>query len=173
METKKIIEIPKNENPKKVSIQKEKKCRVITQTDKWVLQSEHYNPETQFEILTNKNSDDPIYKMILSQIQQKINGYKSQDNEKKLYSPNIFVDLTHVLHILGESNMTCYYCKKMTTILYEHVREPSQWTLERIDNNYGHNKNNVVISCLSCNLSRRCMYHERYLFTKQLNIVKK
>jgi hypothetical protein len=173
METKKIIEIPKKESNKTVAIQKEKKCRVITQTDKWVLKTEHYNPETQFEILTNKNTDDPIYQMILSQIQQKINGYKSQDNEKKLYSPNIFVDLTHVLYILCESNMTCYYCKKMTKILYEHVREPSQWTLERIDNDYGHNKNNVVISCLSCNLSRRCMYHERYLFTKQLNIVKK
>jgi hypothetical protein len=57
-------------------------------------------------------------------------------------------------------------------ILYEHVREPKQWSLERIDNDYGHNKNNVEIACLSCNLRRKTMYHERFIFTKQLNIVK-
>jgi hypothetical protein len=48
-----------------------------------------------------------------------------------------------------------------------------QWTLERIDNDLGHNKNNVEIACLNCNLRRRTMYHERYLFTKELNIIKK
>jgi len=58
-------------------------------------------------------------------------------------------------------------------ILYENVREPLQWTLERIDNDFGHNKNNVEIACLNCNLRRRTMYHERYLFTKELSIVKK
>jgi hypothetical protein len=26
---------------------------------------------------------------------------------------------------------------------------------------------------LTCNLRRRTMYHERYVFTKQLNVVKK
>ena len=48
-----------------------------------------------------------------------------------------------------------------------------QWSLERIENQYGHNKENVEIACLSCNLGRRTMYHERYLFTKQLEIIKK
>jgi hypothetical protein len=52
------------------------------------------------------------------------------------------------------------------------VREPQQWTLERMDNDFGHNEGNVVIACLSCNLRRRTMHYERYLFTKQLNIVK-
>ena len=27
-----------------------------------------------------------------------------------------------------------------------------QWTLDRIDNNIGHSKENVVICCLKCNL---------------------
>ena len=48
-----------------------------------------------------------------------------------------------------------------------------QWTLERIDNGMGHNKDNVEIACLLCNLRRRTMYHERYVFTKQMmNVVK-
>ena len=29
------------------------------------------------------------------------------------------------------------------------------WTLDRIDNNIGHNRDNVVISCLACNLQKR------------------
>ena len=33
-------------------------------------------------------------------------------------------------------------------------------------------KNNIEISCLSCNIRRRCMYHDRFRFTKQLNLVK-
>ena len=57
-------------------------------------------------------------------------------------------------------------------LLYRHVRESTQWTLERIDNDHGHNRNNVEIACLGCNLRRRCMYHERFVFTKQLQIRK-
>ena len=68
--------------------------------------------------------------------------------------------------------MKCFYCQKLVYVLYDNVREPRQWTLERIDNKFGHNMDNVVISCLSCNLKRRCIYHERFLFTKQLNIIK-
>jgi len=59
------------------------------------------------------------------------------------------------------------------SVLYEIVREPMQWTLERINNDFGHNYGNVEIACLNCNLHRRTMYHERYLFTKELNIIKK
>ena len=57
-------------------------------------------------------------------------------------------------------------------ILYKLVRESSQWSIERINNEFGHNKDNVTIACLDCNLKRKTMYHERFKFTKQLNIVK-
>lgn len=53
------------------------------------------------------------------------------------------------------------------------LEKPKQWTLDRIDNDIGHYSDNVVIACLSCNLHRKTMYHERFLFTKQLNIIKK
>jgi len=58
-------------------------------------------------------------------------------------------------------------------ILYEIVRESLQWTLDRIDNAVGHNKNNVLIACLHCNLKRRKQSKDAFLFTKQLQIVKK
>ena len=48
-----------------------------------------------------------------------------------------------------------------------------QWSLDRIDNNIGHNVGNLVIACLECNLKRRRRTDEKFLFTKQLNIVKR
>jgi len=91
---------------------------------------------------------------------------------KKIYSEPNFVTMDNVLQLMEKCENKCFYCKKMVHVLYENVREPMQWTLERIDNDFGHNSNNVEIACLNCNLRRRTMYHERYLFTKELNIVK-
>ena len=48
----------------------------------------------------------------------------------------------------------------------------NQWSLDRINNDLGHNANNVVISCLDCNLKRRRTGKDAFLFTKQLTIVK-
>ena len=57
-------------------------------------------------------------------------------------------------------------------LLYDIVREAKQWTLDRINNDIGHNIDNVLISCLECNLKRRRTNKDAFLFTKQLVIVK-
>ena len=85
--------------------------------------------------------------------------------------PTEFIDISFVISKLIECP-TCYYCKDNVQLIYEFVREPKQWTLDRIDNSHGHNRNNVEISCLRCNLRRRIMHHERFVFTKQLVIKK-
>ena len=46
------------------------------------------------------------------------------------------------------------------------------WTLDRIDNNIGHNTDNVVISCLACNLQKRRRGEEAFKFMKQMVIKK-
>ena len=73
---------------------------------------------------------------------------------------------------LVESKLKCYYCKSEMTLIYEKVRQMNQWTLDRIDNSLGHNGDNVLISCLECNLKRRNTSKDKFLFTKQLNIKK-
>ena len=47
-----------------------------------------------------------------------------------------------------------------------------QWSLDRIDNSIPHTNDNVIISCLKCNLQRRCQNKDNFLFTKQLKIEK-
>jgi hypothetical protein len=106
------------------------------------------------------------------QINYKIHSYRSQDLKKSLYDESKFVDYTYVMELLREKQLLCFYCREPTSLMYETVREGKQWTLDRIDNSFGHNRGNVEIACLTCNLRRRTMYHERYVFTKQMTRVK-
>jgi hypothetical protein len=167
---------PPNKTSKKVKEKKEKSKRVITNHSKWRFSEEELRHENQYKTLCEIQREyDPAnsnHRFMVSQIKNKIYGYSFQDGTKEKFSETEFVDLSGVLQKLVDCKMECFYCMKKVKLLYEFVREESQWTLERIDNNLGHNTNNVEIACLECNLKRRTMYHERYLFTKQFSIKK-
>jgi len=154
------------------------KKRVVTETSKWHFGTDELSYQKQFEYMNQIHqsnitpSNESTCKFILQQINQKIYGYGSQDLKKKKMNTEQFIQTDDVIKLMIECKNMCFYCKEPVQVLYENVREPKQWSLDRLDNNFGHNKNNVVISCLICNLRRKTMYHERYAFTKQLNIVK-
>ena len=175
----KIITIePKLKKTVKPVILAKPKCkRVITTSKKWTFLTEDLDPINQCalvkDMLTGQDqSHSKLVDFIQQQIKQKIYGYKSQDLLKSKYDESKFVDYAKILEMMVASDMKCYYCHKPYLVIYEYVREPRQWTVERIDNKFGHNKDNIEIACLDCNLHRRTMYHERYVFTKNLNIVK-
>lgn len=109
----------------------------------------------------------PVVDILLRQIRIKQAGYRCQDTHKDLFDPSRFVDARYILELLQAANNTCFYCREPVLLFYEYRRDPKQWTLERIDNAFGHNRGNVEIACLSCNVRRRTMYHERYIATKQ------
>ena len=170
-DTKKIIII--EEKTKKVKLEKPKKKRVITQSINWETAIEELLDIDDIENTIDENDDTKSCKMILLQIKRKISGYLGQDKEKKLVNRELFVNVQDVIKLFKTSKMICYYCKEKTEIMYEFVREPKQWTLERLDNAFGHNRDNVVISCLRCNLRRRTMAKERYLQTKAMSKIVK
>jgi hypothetical protein len=158
---------------------KEKKMRVETNT--WGLNKDDLSFETQLEllkmiynldILEKNDKPDKHLQMIISHIKTKISSYKQQDILKKKLLEKDFVSFTDVIILLNECNMRCYYCNCETYLLYEIVREMKQWSLDRINNDIGHNKNNLVISCLECNLKRRRTNKDAFFFTKNLKIVK-
>lgn len=117
----------------------------------------------------NFQHDESIKKTII----KKVNGYKQQDKKKEIFDLNYFISIENVIEKIVVSKLKCYYCKEKMKIIYSDNREPTQWTLDRIDNDMGHNRDNVVISCLQCNLKRRTTNMNKFLFTKQLKIVKK
>jgi len=110
---------------------------------------------------------------ILSLLKKKISSYRQQDRHKKILRKEYpIITLDETIEKLVASKLKCYYCKCKVFILYKKIRDERQWTLDRIDNSLGHHKDNVVISCLKCNLKRRTTEIDRFTFTKQLKIKK-
>jgi hypothetical protein len=106
------------------------------------------------------------------EIENKRGNYKQQDILKKRWNETIFVNFPYIVDLLFKENLLCFFCKEQMMIHYEFAREMKQWTLDRIDNDLGHNEGNVVVSCLDCNLKKRRRGTNAFVFTKQLNIIK-
>jgi len=159
--------IPQSTKEQKTIQKKEKKKRKITTQPKWT----HIPFEKQLFFIQQGFDDDDIENLFIQQIQQKLSGYKCQDIKKKRYSPNLFIQKKDLLELLKDSGLICLYCKEPISLFYEDVREPKQWSLDRVDNSLGHNTNNVCIACLSCNLRRKTIHHERYVKAKQQQLV--
>lgn len=109
---------------------------------------------------------------LVSEIKNKISGYKQQDIKKKILEEDKLITFDETIEKLVVSKLICKYCALKMKIFYENSREPSQWTLDRIDNSLGHNCDNVVICCLSCNLKRRRLNHDKFLFSQKMKLVK-
>ncbi len=151
------------------------KKRVITHQLKWVnaiTSTDIHCTAGQLQFLEEEEDNEKRKNIILRELARKIEGYRYQDKEKAKFDSMKFVDLDHVLVMLRDCNEKCFYCKEAVKILYDVARDPKQWTLERIFNERGHNKDNVEIACLSCNIKRRTMYYEKFRFTKQVKFVK-
>ena len=158
---------------KKIKIgEKEKKERKVIQTWKHKIflldRTNHISIINQLFLNQSFEGDATTKK----ELQKKLNSYKQQDI-KKNKTENGLISYEELLEKLVISKLRCYYCKKEALLLYENNREQKQWTLDRLDNSCGHAKDNVVISCLKCNLERRCLNDEKFLFTKQMRLIKK
>ena len=120
----------------------------------------------------NSTENSKEKEIILKEIENKISSYRQQDLLKKHFDEKEFITSEILIPKMVESNMKCYYCSCEMFILYENVREMSQWSVDRIDNSIGHNKDNFVLSCLNCNIKRRKRSSDKFLFSKHLNIIK-
>ena len=166
--TRELTNKDKDKNPRK--------RRQATESKRWDFEAETMTPEYQLELLTKCLCEPPTensrVQLLKQHIHHKWYGYRSQDIEKRLYLPEWFVSEREIIELLMDSRLLCFYCRCSIQLFYEYVRESTQWSLERIDNTHGHNRGNVVIACLGCNVRRRTMYYERFLATKQMTITK-
>lgn len=128
--------------------------------------------QTLREEKKKKEDTKEEYTLAKREINKKITSYKKQDIDKKRYVESKFITFDETIDLLCESALLCYYCRKQMCIFYDNVREKSQWTLDRVDNDVCHSKDNLVVSCLSCNLQKRRRESEAFKFMKQLKIEK-
>jgi len=140
---------------------------------KWRIQPEMLTQSFQSSIIQMEDATIcKTYPLIKQQLELKLYSYRQQDIKKNLYQQDAFITLTDTISLLRECNLECVYCNECVFVLYENVRDPKQWSLDRIDNDLGHNNGNVMIACLQCNLKRRRINMSSFLFTKQMKLVK-
>lgn len=178
-----IFNVAPKRGAKKEIVQKPKEKRKVTLSSKWTFSTDDFTiPAQMARISTLQSSasspsltliEDPLTGRMKQEISHKLYGYKHQDIKKNLYAENEFITFHQTIEKLLACQFKCFYCNKNVNVLYEEVRDPTQWSLERIDNKFGHNDNNIVIACLHCNLHRRTIYYERYVQTKQIMNIQK
>jgi hypothetical protein len=154
---------------------KESKKRV--ESEKWTFSEEHYKYENQLKMINdilnnNLNYTNEVSKIAIQEVNKKMYSYKQQDILKKRFDETNFLTFESIINKMNECELKCRYCTKEMNVLYDISREMRQWSVDRIDNDKGHNINNYHLACLDCNLKRRRRTDEKFLFTKQLNIIK-
>ena len=170
METnKKKIQITGKTNVDRLTKEKKKRIRVSAQEKKL----DHDREIVLIDNLVDEMIGDEYYEKALKDIENKINGYKQQDVKKGIYDSNRLISLNETVLKLQECELKCNYCCEPVKILYRIVREPKQWTLDRIDNDDCHSSDNTVIACLECNLKRRVIDKEKFEFTKKMKLIKR
>ena len=163
-----------NSEPGAIKIAKKR-----VQSEKWSFSNENFEYLNQLQMVKNifnnefRHNDDDVSKIALQEITKKISGYKQQDRIKKRYDEPQFLTLESVILKMVECELKCRYCRGEMDVIYDISRESRQWSVDRINNDLGHNLTNFHLACLECNLKRRRRTDEKFLFTKQLNIVKK
>ena len=131
----------------------------------------------QFEMVKKlymdlKGSTFEYKDFLKKELDKKISGYKSQDKNKDLYDKDKLITLDEVIEKLVSSKLKCFYCSSNVLMIYKNIREPTQWTLDRKDNDLCHSCDNTIIACLKCNLQRRVINKDKFEFTKKLKLKK-
>ena len=109
---------------------------------------------------------------LIREIDTKRKAYIYQDKHHNIYDPRFSITTDRIVELLVGADLLCHYCREICQVTYKEAMCRRQWTLDRTDNNYGHNDANVVIACLDCNLKRGTMDAERFRMGKQFTFRK-
>lgn len=153
---------------KRAQREKQRENKQNTFDEKLLIQREQVKCINQI-YLDNDFDNKNLYE---NEIKKKISGYKNQDVKKNRFDQDKFIDFNNVIEKLVVSKLKCKYCNKNLLVLTNKFRDNDQWTLERNNNNIGHNTDNVIITCLECNLKRKNSNADNFEYTKKLKINK-
>ena len=122
-------------------------------------------------IATYTGAPCPVAADIRKEIDTKVRAYVAQDTRAGRPVPDALT-VDAALEKLVAARGRCLYCRCRVRVFYAEVRDPTQWTLDRVDNDEPHRADNVVVSCLGCNLARRRTIHAKFLMAKRLKLEK-
>jgi hypothetical protein len=131
---------------------------------------EHSSQKTlETERFLEKRGEEALL-LMKKELETKLSGYRFQDQHKKREGHNI--TLNETIEKLLACRLLCYYCNRQCHVFYERVREMSQWSLDRIDNDLCHSLENVVVACLQCNLHRKNTNSKKFKDAKSMTSVR-
>lgn len=157
---------------KKITIVKQKELRKSVSHDSTEIKEVSHTAQINIINQLYLETIQDKHKKVISDINRKINSYKSQDQKKDRFDEDTFIHKEELYEKLVVSKLKCHYCNQDVKIIYHYVRDDFQWTLDRIDNDLGHSSDNTIICCLKCNLKRRVLDAKKFEFTKKLKLVK-
>lgn len=116
-------------------------------------------------------SPNPLCSKVKNEINTKLRTYKASDVSRSLHGTSI-CNCDVIIDMMIRQKCKCYYCHKEFLVLYKNTRDPLQWSVDRIDNDKAHCEDNIVISCLRCNLQRRTRDFNEFYISRNLQITK-
>lgn len=96
---------------------------------------------------TCKSCNDPLEITLVRMLRNTL----AKDKRVGMYDEKESVDIHFLRDLVEKSNNICVYCQ---CLMQHHTRDADMMTLERIDNNRGHVKDNVCFACFKCNIHR-------------------
>ena len=127
-------------------------------------------------LLDSSGSVSGEAKAVKNEIRGKLSVYRSGDLKRwgeGFITPENILTWEDIAMMMVEKRCKCFYCHSSYIVRYKNVHDPLQWSVDRIDNTKPHIKDNIVISCLRCNLRRRQREHKEFYDCRNLVIEKK
>ena len=84
-------------------------------------------------------------------IRRAVERCKFNDKKKNRF---FNLDTVYVSHILDLQEYNCFHCSNALEMTNGGLYNPNKFSIDRVDNSFGHIKGNIVASCLLCNLKR-------------------
>lgn len=103
--------------------------------------------------------EDPVREVkgiprgVLMEFRAKRRGYQEQD-KRRGWNPTRVLTENEIAEIMLVQKQKCFHCGTRVHVLYRDRYDPFQWSVDRLDNDKGHIRDNVVVSCMRCNLKR-------------------
>ena len=121
--------------------------RILTeiQKQKQKERNKKYREKNKEKLKTYKNKESKTTGAITLKI-------RTCRNEDKYKNREFNIDKDYIKNLIQETGNICRYCKENIKFEWEEANDRKQFTINRIDNNIGHIKENVEICCLDCNI---------------------
>jgi hypothetical protein len=98
-----------------------------------------------------------------TKIVDKISSHRSYDKGRNIYDEITFVDFEDIFMKICRQRGKCNYCKTKLKLINYKPYQGNQFSIDRLNSNASHSRNNTVVSCLNCNVRKGKLTPQEYI----------